>query len=481
MEKIKNFIGGKFLTPISKKYLENYDPAKGEIYSLVPDSDSRDIKTAVDMSSSVFPFWSNLPLKDRSNYLMKIAHEIEKNLEMLAIAESKDNGKPLWLCKSVDIPRAASNFKFFASCITQFSSKFYHTSSNVYNYVLKQPIGIAGCISPWNLPLYLLTWKIAPALAAGNCVIAKPSELTPMTAHLLAKICKKIELPDGVLNIIHGRGENVGEEIVQNKNIPVISFTGGTKTGKKIAVNCATRMKKFSLELGGKNPNIIFSDCNFDLALKTTIKSSFSNQGQICLCGSRIFIQKKIYKKFVKEFVKETKKIIVGPPSEKKSQLGALISENHLKKIEYYVDLAKKEGGKILTGGEKVNLSGKFSKGYYYKPTIIEGLDMNCKVNKEEIFGPVVTVIPFDSEQEVIFLANQSDYGLSSSIWTENLTTAHKVSSKLDSGIIWVNSWLLRDLRTPFGGMKNSGIGREGGYKSLEFFTETKNVCLNFD
>ncbi|MGI9543255.1 MAG: aldehyde dehydrogenase, partial [Cyclobacteriaceae bacterium] len=346
------------------------------------------------------------------------------------------------------------------------------------NYTRRSPIGVAGCISPWNLPLYLFTWKIAPAMAAGNCVVAKPSEITPMTAYLLSKIADEAGLPQGVLNIVHGSGTKTGAAIVAHPEVPVITFTGGTATGKHIASVGAPMFKKLSLELGGKNPNIIFDDCDFQTALETTVRSSFSNQGQICLCGSRVFIQKGIYEKFKGTLVEKTRHLQIGDPSEEATQFGALVSNAHLDKVLSYIALAEKEGGTILTGGEQVHLDGRCKEGYFMQPTIIEGLDNSCRTNQEEIFGPVITLMPFEDEAEAITLANQVPYGLSATVWTENAKRAHNVGHSLKAGVVWINCWLLRDLRTPFGGMKASGVGREGGLEALRFFTEMQNVCV---
>ncbi|HVA99567.1 MAG TPA: aldehyde dehydrogenase, partial [Bacteroidia bacterium] len=373
---------------------------------------------------------------------------------------------------------AASNFRFYATAILHFASEAHAMENSAINYTLREPIGVAGCISPWNLPLYLFSWKIAPALAAGNCVVAKPSEITPMTAYLLSELCIEAGLPKGVLNIVHGYGHKVGAAITTHPDIPMISFTGGTKTGADIASKAAPMFKKLSLELGGKNPNIIFADCDFEKMMKTTIQSSFSNQGQICLCGSRIYVEKSIYEKFKTEFVKRTKELIPADPADAKTRLGAIVSKQHLEKITACVELAKQEGGKILCGGKQAKLSGDCAEGWFFEPTVIEGLSHTCRTNQEEIFGPVVTIAPFETEEDVLLFANSTKYGLSATVWTENLTRAHRVAQKIHSGIIWVNCWLLRDLRTPFGGVKNSGVGREGGFEALQFFTEPKNVCI---
>ncbi|CAI8215088.1 MAG: 2-aminomuconic 6-semialdehyde dehydrogenase [Bacteroidia bacterium] len=480
MKKIANYINGRLIEPKSKNYINNYNPATGEIYSLIPDSNDDDVNSAIESAKSAFPYWSKLKNSERSQWLEKISNEIHNQLDELAVAESIDNGKPLKLAKAVDIPRARDNFKFYASAIQHFASESHHTTEGMINFTLRKPVGVAGCISPWNLPLYLFTWKIAPALAAGNTVVAKPSEITPMTAYLLSEICHKIGLPAGVLNIVHGLGSSTGNSIISSDDIDLVSFTGGTSTGAHIAKIVAPKFKKMSLELGGKNPNIIFDDCDFDEAIRTSLNSSFANQGQICLCGSRILVQRGIYEKFKNEFVAQTNKMIVGDPMNDQSRLGAIVSKPHYEKILSYIELAKEEGGSILSGGASVKLAGNLSEGWYIRPTIIEGLDQQCRTNQEEIFGPVVTIQPFDTEEEAIELANSSIYGLAATIWTSDLSKAHRCSENIKSGIIWVNCWLQRDLRTPFGGMKNSGVGREGGWEALRFFTEPKNVCIKY-
>ena len=480
MDIIKNYINGELVEPISGSYLNNYNPATGQIYSKIPDSDNADVERAVEAAKAAFPSWSKTPKEKRSKILAKVANLIEANLDTLALAESTDNGKPVSLAKQVDIPRAAANFNFFATAILHFASESHAMENGVINYTLREPIGIAGCISPWNLPLYLFTWKIAPALAAGNTVIAKPSEVTPMTAYLLSELCIEAGVPPGVLNIIHGLGNKVGASITAHPDIPMISFTGGTETGAEIARIAAPMFKKLSLELGGKNPNIIFANCDFDKMLKITLKSSFSNQGEICLCGSRIFIERPLYDKFKSEFVAATKRLKAGDPQREDSDMGAIVSEAHTAKIMSYIQLAKEEGGTILAGGTRLELPGEHQNGWYIEPTIIEGLGHRCRTNQEEIFGPVVTLMPFDSEEEVIEMANSTKYGLSATIWTNDLNTAHQVADRLHVGITWINCWLLRDLRTPFGGSKNSGVGREGGFEALHFFTEPKNVCIKY-
>ncbi len=475
---IANYIAGELQAPINGKYMPNTNPATGEVYSQTPDSDIDDVEEAVGAARAAFPLWSTTPAEERFKILNRIAQLIDDNLDALALAETNDNGKPLSLSKRVDIPRASSNFRFFATGIMHFSTESHNMEDKAINYTLRQPVGVVGCISPWNLPLYLFTWKIAPALASGNCVVAKPSEVTPMTAYLLSIICRKAGLPPGVLNIVHGTGPGCGSAIVTHPGIKAISFTGSTRAGKEIASTAAPMFKKISLELGGKNPNIIFADCDWDKMMNTTIMSSFSNQGQICLCGSRILVEDKIYEKFKHEFIARTKKLTVGDPLEDTSKQGAVVSQLHFDKVLSCIELAKQEGGTILAGGQALKMSGRCENGLFIEPTIIEGLGPHCRTNMEEIFGPVVTIQPFSTEEEALQLANTSDYGLSATIWTQDISRANRVAGKVHSGIIWVNCWLLRDLRTPFGGFKNSGVGREGGWDALRFFTEPKNVCI---
>lgn len=478
MEKLENYINGKLIAPLKGKYIDNYHPATGKVYSLIPDSDSADVQLAVDAAKAAFPAWSVTPTEKRSKIMMKIASIIERDMKLFVEAESKDNGKSVHTAGMVDIPRAVSNMEFFATAIMHYAAESHIMEDTAINYTMRSPIGVVGCISPWNLPLYLFTWKIAPAIAAGNCVVAKPSEVTPMTAYLFSKACIEAGLPAGVLNIVHGLGGSCGQAIVEHPEVKAVSFTGGTKTGAAIAATAAPMFKKLSLELGGKNPNIIFADCDFENMLKTTVQSSFANQGEICLCGSRIFVERPIYEKFKAAFVERVSQLKPGNPADEKTRMGAIVSKPHMEKILSYIELAQQEGGKVLCGGKRAVLDGDLKDGWFIEPTIIEGLAYNCRTNMEEIFGPVVTIMPFDTEEEVVTMANSTMYGLAASVWTENLTRAHRIAGKIQSGIIWINCWLLRDLRTPFGGMKSSGVGREGGFEALRFFTEPKNVCI---
>lgn len=477
---ILNYINGEFVEPVSGKYLDNIAPATGKISGKIPASGEADCDRAYAAARDAFPAWSAMPAQERSAILLRLANLIDANKEKLAIAESEDSGKPLWLTRSVDIMRAAANIKFFAESILHVFSESHALPGEAINFTLRQPIGVVACISPWNLPLYLFTWKIAPALATGNTVVAKPSEVTPLTAYLFSQLCVEAGLPPGVLNVLHGHGTEIGKAMVAHPGIKAISFTGGTSTGREIARVAAPMFKKLSLELGGKNPNIIFSDCDFDQAVKQSVRAAFTNQGQICLCGSRIFVERSIYEKFKTAFVQEVKNIKVGNPMDDAHFMGAMVSEAHLEKVLHYIELAKEEGGIILCGGNRLRLNDEWAGGFYLEPTVIDGLAADCRTTTEEIFGPVVTITPFDSEEEALQFANGTEYGLAAMVWTSNLSRAHRVAEKLQSGIVWINCWMLRDLRTPFGGVKQSGVGREGGWEALRFFTEAKNVCIKY-
>ncbi len=478
MQTIYNYIGGKFVPPQAGLYLDNYNPATGQIFSQLPDSGPEDVDAAVQAASAAFPAWSRCPPEKRYTILQAIADGIMARLDEFAAAESLDSGKTITTARTIDIPRAALNFQFFATALLHFSSESHHLPGQALSYTLRQPIGVVGCISPWNLPLYLFSWKIAPALAAGNCVIGKPSEVTPLTAYLLGEVCDAAGLPPGVLNIVQGTGPRTGEAIVRHPAVKAISFTGSTRAGAAIAAVAAPMFKKLSLELGGKNPNLIFADCDYEKMLSTTVRSSFNNQGQICLCGSRIYVERPIYERFKADFVARAGALRLGDPSDENSQLGAVVSKLHFDKVMACIRLAQEEGGQVICGGEAVHLPEPLANGWYIAPTIIEGLTAGCRTNQEEIFGPVVTIQPFDSEQEVLNDANSTSYGLSATVWTGNLERAHRLAADLHCGIVWINTWMLRDLRTPFGGVKNSGVGREGGWEALRFFTEAKNVTL---
>ncbi len=480
MLKIKHFINGELVEPVSGAYLDNIDPAVGAAYSLVPDGDSADVERAVSAAEAAFPGWAGTPADERSRILLKIADGIERRLGEFARAECVDNGKPLALARTIEIPRAVKNFRFFATAILHARSETHAMDGVALNYTLRQPRGICGLISPWNLPLYLFSWKVAPAIATGNTAVAKPSEVTPMTAFMLADVCREAGLPPGVLNIVHGLGAKVGAAITAHPKITTISFTGGTVTGREIARTAAPLFKKISLELGGKNPNIVFADADMNRAVSESVRAAYANQGQICLCGSRIFVERPVYESFVSAFVAATKKLRVGDPLETGVDQGAIVSKPQFEKVSHYVQLARDEGGEILAGGSPPPpVSERCKGGYFFTPTVITGLGPECRVNQEEIFGPVASIIPFDSEDEVVDYANGTAYGLSATLWTQNLPRAHRVAERVNSGTVWVNCWLLRDLRVPFGGMKQSGVGREGGDEALRFFMEPKNVCIS--
>lgn len=479
---IANYIDGDLVEPASGRYLDNLEPATGAAYSSVPDGDERDVERAVEAARRAFPAWSGMPAEERSRLLLAVADRIEARLEDLARAESIDTGKPLSLARALDIPRAAQNFRFFATAALHFHSESHATDRKAINYTLRRPRGVAGLISPWNLPLYLLTWKVAPALAAGNTAVAKPSELTPMTAFMLAEICGDAGLPKGVLNIVHGRGASVGAAIARHPDIPTLSFTGSTATGAEIAKSAAPFFKKVALEMGGKNPNIIFADAGLDEAVAAGLRASFTNQGEICLSGSRLFVEQDAYARFVLDFAGRAARLRLGDPLDPRTEQGALISSAHRDKVLGYIEQARREGGRILCGGGPPNtaVSERCRAGFFVEPTVITDVAVDSRVNREEIFGPVVTITPFRSEDEVVAWANGTDYGLAASVWTQNLPRAHRLAERIDSGTIWINCWMLRDLRVPFGGMKRSGLGREGGEEALRFFTEPKNVCIQF-
>jgi aminomuconate-semialdehyde/2-hydroxymuconate-6-semialdehyde dehydrogenase len=474
---ILNYINGEMKSSNSGATLDNYNPAIGNVYGSIPNSDASDVAEAYQAAAAAFPSWSNTPAEERFKILNSIAEGIDNLRDTLALAESNDQGKPLWLAKN-EMIRAGQNFRFFATAAMQFASESHAMENKAINYTLRTPIGVVGCISPWNLPLYLFTWKIAPALAAGNCVVAKPSEFTPVTAAMLGEICSSAGLPNGVLNIVNGLGASVGQAIVEHPKIKAISFTGGTVTGKHISSITGPMFKKVSLELGGKNPNIIFADADMDKAIKTTVNSSFMNQGEICLCGSRVFVERSAYEMVKSALVAEVSKMKVGDPLHAETRVGAIVSKPHYEKVLGYIELAKSEGATVLCGGGALHPEG-FEEGYYIAPTILEGLPFDARCNMEEIFGPVITITPFDTVEEVLTMANATEYGLAATVWTQHLTRAHQVAAQLQMGIVWINCWLLRDLRTPFGGVKSSGVGREGGWEAMRFFTEVKNVCVS--
>ncbi len=497
---VLNLIEGRLVPGSSGHTLDNTDPATGHVIGTLPASGGADVDAAVAAASRAFPAWSTTSAGERASILRRIADLIERDLEPLARAESIDTGKPITLARTMDIPRAAANFRFFADACENPRVETYRTDApmpapggsgapgggsmvpgTALNTVLRRPLGVVALISPWNLPLYLLSWKIAPALAWGNTCVCKPSELTPTTAFMLSKLSVEAGLPPGVLNIVHGLGAEAGAPLVAHPGVKAVSFTGGTATGAAIAASAAPMFKKLSLELGGKNATIVLDDVDVDVpwAAAQAVRAGFSNQGQICLCGSRVFVQRRVYDAFVQKFVNKAEALRCGDPLDESTQQGALVSAAHHAKVLSYVDLARAEGGRILCGGERPkNLPGRCSGGFFLRPTVIEGLAATCRTQREEIFGPVVTVTPFDDDDDAVRLANDSPYGLSASVWSADTRRAQRVAERLEVGTAWVNCWLLRDLRVPFGGMKNSGVGREGGDEAMRFFTEATTLCV---
>ena len=473
---LRNYISGEFIDPETGEWLENFSPATGKIIALVPKSGQNDINMAVESAIQALPSWSALTNVDRANWLDKIADKLETKYEEIAELESKDTGKPISLAREVDAYRSVKNFRFFANIIRNLNEESYEME-DATNRVIYKPVGVGALITPWNLPLYLLSWKVAPAIGMGNTVVCKPSEMTPLTADLLMKTIDEIGLPKGVVNLVHGDGMGAGSPLVSHENISLVSFTGGTSTGSIVAKSAASSFKKLSLELGGKNASIIFDDCNLENTVKGVVRSGFLNQGQVCLCGSRILVQEKIYDEFVKKFVSEVQNMKIGDPSDENTKLGALISPEHLSKVEEYIKIAKDEGGTVLTGGYP-NLPKEFKNGNWISPTVIADLDVNSRCSTEEIFGPVVTIHKFSNEKEAVEIANNTRYGLAGSIWTNDLEKANRVAESIHTGMIWINTWLHRDLRVPFGGVKDSGVGREGGKWSLSFFSEAMNICI---
>ena len=485
---IANFINGQALPPRGGRYLDVVEPATGRVYTRVPDSDESDVHDAVAAAEAAFPAWATMPAVQRSAMMLRLADAIDARLEDLARAESTDTGKPITLARTVDIPRAAANLRHFATAILHTQSEMHEFDGGgtpggqpAINYTLRRPRGVAGLIAPWNLPLYLLTWKIAPAIATGNTAIAKPSEVTPATAAMLGDLVRESGLPPGVVNVVHGCGDSSGAALVRHPRVPTVSFTGSTAVGCWIGETCGRMLKRVSLELGGKNPLVVFDDADFEVALAAAVRAGFTNQGQICLCGSRLIVHAPVFSRFRDALVERVRALKLGDPLDPATQQGALVSRQHLEKVDAYVRLARDLGGTIHCGGGPMPagvLPERCRGGFFYQPTVVSGLDPGCRVEQEEIFGPVVTVQPFRDEDHAIALANGTPYGLAATVFTRDLARAHRVADRLEAGIVWVNCWMVRDLRTPFGGVKQSGLGREGGVEALRFFTEPKNVCV---
>ena len=477
MKRLAHYIDGRTVADPDGAWLDVHDPATGEVWARCPDGGADEIDAAVQAAQRALPGWSGLPSSERARWLDRLADALEARLEEFAAAESRDAGKPLALARALDIPRAVANLRFFSDAATQFASES-HAGPGVVNYTLRQPLGVVGCISPWNLPLYLFTWKIAPALAAGCCVVGKPSEVTPVTAAMLGELAAEIGFPAGVLNIVQGRGPSAGQALVDHRGIKAVSFTGSTAVGLKIAEACARSLKKVSLELGGKNPTLVFADAPAG-ALDRIVRSAFLNSGQICLCGSRILVEASYYDAFRDALVARASAMVVGDPLDAATNLGPVVSKAHRDKVLGCIGTARAEGGNVLTGGGPVDVGGRCAGGWFVAPTVIDGLGPACRSNTEEIFGPVVTLQPFADEADALALANAAPYGLAASVWTSDLGRAHRLADRIEAGVVWINTWLERDLRTPFGGGKQSGIGREGGWEAMRFFTDAKNVTIS--
>jgi len=482
MKQIKNFINGEFIA--SANTFEKRSPLNNAVIAHVSEANQSEVNAAVQAArAALHGPWGKLVVADRVELLYGVADEINRRFDEFLEAECADTGKPMSLARHIDIPRGAANFKIFADVIKNTPTEFFNMATpyglGALNYATRSPVGVVGIVCPWNLPLLLMTWKAGPALACGNTIVVKPSEETPQTATLLGEVMNKVGIPKGVYNVVHGFGpQSAGEFLTTHQGVNAITFTGETRTGAAIMKAAADGARPVSLEMGGKNPAIIFADCDFDAAIEGTMRSVFANCGQVCLGTERVYVERPIFDKFVAALKVGAENLKIGIPSDPSTGIGPLISQEHKTKVLSYYQKAKDEGATIVTGGGAPEMAGDLSQGAWVQPTIWIGLSDDATVCREEIFGPCCHISPFDSEEEVIRRANDTIYGLAASVWTSNLQRGHRVAAKVEAGLVWVNSWFLRDLRTPFGGSKQSGIGREGGIHSLEFYTELKNVCI---
>jgi len=483
MKKVQHYINGQFIDSQCGEFFDNFNPATAELIAKVAQGREPEVDAAVAAAKAALTGeWGQMKLNDRIALMYEIANEMDRRFDDFLEAECLDTGKPYSIARHIDIPRGAANFKVFADTMKSVADEAYRMDTpdgkTAMNYSMRQPKGVIGVISPWNLPLLLMTWKVGPALACGNTVVVKPSQVTPTTTSLLGEVMTKVGVPAGVYNVVQGRGSITGNLLTAHKDIDAITFTGETKTGEMIMKACSNGVRDISLELGGKNPAIIFDDCDMDKAITETARSVFANSGQVCLGTERVYVQRPIFDEFVSRLKDAGQKLKVGVHNDESVDMGPVVSAAHRDKVLEFYDIAKKEGANVILGGGAPKMEGNLKEGFWVEPTIWTGLPETATVVKEEVFGPCCHIAPFDTEEEVIKMANDTKYGLASTVFTENLDKAHRVASKIDSGIVWVNSWFLRDLRTPFGGMKGSGIGREGGHHSLEFYTELKNVCI---
>lgn len=482
MKSIQNYIDGKFVR--GKREFTDVNPADGSVIAEVSEADQELVDHAVQAGRrALHAEWGRFSVRDRAGALYKIADEIEARFDCFVAAEVSDTGKPITLASKLDVPRAAANFRVFADLIKTAGIESFQTGTpdgkQALNYATRKPLGVVGIITPWNLPLLLLTWKVAPALACGNTVVVKPSEETPATATLLAEVMQQAGIPHGVYNVVHGFGpSSAGEFLTRHPDVNAVTFTGESLTGAAIMKTVAATVKPVSFELGGKNAAIVFADCDFEDAVKGVADAVFLNTGQVCLCAERVYVERSIFDAFVEALKRKAEGLRIGSPIDPSTEMGPLISRQHREKVLTYYKLAREEGAAVVTGGGVPDFTNSLAQGFYVQPTIYTGLSESARCVKEEIFGPVCHVAPFDAEEEAVAMANDTKYGLAASVWTTNLKRGHRVAQQMNVGITWVNCWFLRDLRTPFGGVGLSGIGREGGVHSLNFYSELNNICI---